>query len=223
MTPLSEAQVYHYVTESYLLVSGLIPDSTAKTAQEAMWKLLQAYPDDPLSWKTVTAAHQSFESHELLACYCSEFLDAAATLAEEHRETFHEPTKAYAINVFPSPDEWNWPRPHIDHSIKEHGHKTFPRAFRIAAMTFLSDVPTHGGGTIVWPRSHSVLHDIAMSDPIRYEMMWVLNQELLNLDIGEPVELTPKRGDVLFYSYLCAHAGSQNTSDCPRFALNTKW
>jgi ectoine hydroxylase-related dioxygenase (phytanoyl-CoA dioxygenase family) len=28
---------------------------------------------------------------------------------------------------------------------------------------------------------------------------------------------------VLFYHYLLAHAGSMNTSDRPRFALNMKW
>ena len=41
--------------------------------------------------------------------------------------------------------------------------------------------------------------------------------------VGEPVELTPRRGDVLFYHYLCAHAGSKNTSAVPRLALNMKW
>ena len=123
----------------------------------------------------------------------------------------------------PPSGEWKWPGPHIDHAIKEHLHKTFPRAFRIATMTFLSDVPPHGGGTVVWPGSHAVLERLAKSDPERFEMMWTLNQEVPHVTLADPVELTPKRGDVLFYSYLCAHAGSQNTSDRPRLALNAKW
>jgi ectoine hydroxylase-related dioxygenase (phytanoyl-CoA dioxygenase family) len=90
-------------------------------------------------------------------------------------------------------------------------------------MTFLSDVPPHGGGTIVWPGSHAVLEHLAKSDPTRFETMWALNQELPNAALDSPVELTPRRGDVLFYSYLCAHSGSQNTSDRPRLALNAKW
>ena len=53
--------------------------------------------------------------------------------------------------------------------------------------------------------------------------MWTLNQELGILELEPPVELTPRRGDALFYHYLCAHAGSMNTSDRPRFALNMKW
>jgi ectoine hydroxylase-related dioxygenase (phytanoyl-CoA dioxygenase family) len=54
-------------------------------------------------------------------------------------------------------------------------------------------------------------------------MMWMLKLEIEKLDLGPPVELTPRCGDVLFYHYLLAHSGSTNTSDRPRFALNMKW
>lgn len=188
-----------------------------------MWRLLEASPDDPESWKRIAAAHQAFDSPELLACYNPSLLAATALLAGDPPETIQAPKRAYAINVFPTPGEWSWPHPHIDHAIKEHGHHTFPRAFRVATMTFLSDVPLHGGGTVVWPGSHALLEGIAKSDPARFELMWTLNQELSRIDLGAPVELTPKRGDVLFYSYLCAHAGSRNVSDRPRLAMNAKW
>lgn len=223
MSVLTEAQVLQYAAESYLLLPGLMPDDTAATAEAAMWSLLQSHPDDPASWSNATSAHQVFDSPALLACYTPQMLEAAALLAGDPPDSIHAPKRAYAINVFPRPGEWQWPRPHIDHAIKEHGHKTFPRAFRVAAMTFLSDVPPHGGGTVVWPGSHQVLERLARSDPARFEMMWALNQELPNTVLSTPVELTPKRGDVLFYSYLCAHAGSQNTSSRPRLALNAKW
>ena len=141
-----------------------------------MWRLLGVDADDPASWAGVASAHQVFESPELLACYTPALLAAAGQLAGPE-ESFRAPGRAYAINVFPKPGESRLPRPHIDHAIKEHGHKTFPRAFRIAAMTFLSDVPPHGGGTVVWPGSHAVLERLARSDPDRFEMMWALNQE----------------------------------------------
>ena len=223
MTALSDEQIGHYNAQSYLLVSGLIPPSVSSAAETAMWRLLEASPDDPASWTGRQGAHQVFDSPELLACYTPAMLDAARTLAGEPNDPIPAPQRAYAINVFPTEEAWQWPKPHIDHAIMEHGHKTFPRAFRIAAMTFLSDVPPHGGGTVVWPGSHAVLERLARSDPARFETMWALNQELANAPLSDPVELTPRRGDVLFYSCLCAHAGSQNTSGRPRLALNAKW
>lgn len=222
MAALTTEQAEQYAAQSYLLVSGLIPERVAACAEEAMWCLLQASPDDRASWAG-KAGHQGFDSTELAACYTPAFLEAAAQLSGDAPETVHAPKRPYAINVFPTPGEWSWPQPHIDHAIKEHGHKTFPRAFRIAAMTFLNDVPPHGAGTVVWPGSHKLLEELALSDPTHFELMWTLNQELPNIALGDPVELTPRRGDVLFYSYLCAHAGSKNVSDRPRLALNAKW
>jgi hypothetical protein len=222
MAPLTDEQIRLYREQSYLLISGLIPDAVSRAAEAAMWRLLGVSPDDPAAWTSVSAAHQSLDSPELVACYTPEMLASAATLAGPN-EQIAAPKRAYAINVFPTAEPWQWPRPHIDHAIKEHRHKTFPRAFRIAAMTFLSDVEPHGGGTVVWPGSHAQLNRLARSDPARYEMMWTLNQELPNLALADPVELTPRRGDVLFYCYLCAHAGSRNTTARPRLALNAKW
>ena len=99
----------------------------------------------------IKGAHTVYEEPSLIACYTPQVLKAAAQLSGDDPATFRVPSRAYAINVFPQSGEWQWPRPHIDHAIKEAGHKTFPRAFRIAMMTYLSDVPPHGAGTIVWP------------------------------------------------------------------------
>lgn len=223
MAVLTEAQRQAYQEQGYLLASGLIPTEAAAAAAAAMWRALGARPDDPASWAAVPTGHQSYPEPELLACYTPEVLAAAALLAGDDPASFRAPTRAYAINIFPQDGAWRWPHPHLDHAIKEHGHKTFPRAFRLACMTYLSDVPPHGAGTVVWPGSARKLEALARSDPARYEMMWALNQDLDRAEIGDPVELTPRRGDVLFYHYLCAHAGSRNTSDRPRLALNMKW
>ncbi len=223
MSVLSAEQQRQYETEGFLLVSGLIPAEVAAEAEAAMWRALNADPQEPTSWEAARSAPRVFEEPALLACYTEPMLAAAATLAGDDPATFQPPKRAFALNVFPQEDEWQWPGPHIDHALKEHGHKTFPRAFRIAAMTFLSDVPPHGGGTIVWPGSHLKLERLAKSDPARYELMWTLNQEIRSVDLGDPVELQPKRGDVLLYHYLCAHSGSMNVSDRPRLALNAKW
>lgn len=219
---LTQAQQEAYNAQGYLLVSGLIALGVARAAEIAMRRLIGIDSQNPASWEGFKQGHQPFDDPALLACYTPEFC-AAAQLADDYPAFLKPPRQAYAINVFPRPGEWHWPHPHIDHALKDSGYHVFPRAFRIAAMTYLSDVPPHGGGTVVWPGSHQKLEDVAHADPARFELMWALNQELPKLDLGEPVELTPRCGDVLFYHYLCAHGGSMNTSDQPRLALNMKW
>jgi hypothetical protein len=223
MPTLTNDQRHLYDEQGYVLVSGLIPADTIRGAAAAMWDSIGADPADPATWSAVSAAHTRYDDAALCACYTPAFLEAAAELAGDPVETITAPTRALTINVFPGAGPWHWPSPHLDHSIREHGHKTFPRAFRVATMTFLSDVSPHGAGTVVWPGSHRKVLALAQSDPAKYETMWALNQDLGLAGIGEPVETTPRAGDVLFYHYLCAHAGSQNTSDRPRFALNAKW
>src|ERR1700730_2365247 len=51
MSVLTEAMAHEYVAQSYLLVSGLIPEGVAAAAEAAMWQLLNASPDDAASWE----------------------------------------------------------------------------------------------------------------------------------------------------------------------------
>ncbi len=179
---------------------------------------------DPATWANISDAHRTFHDPALQACFTPALLAAVAEVSGDPPETITAPDGAYTINVFPRLNTiWEWPRPHIDHAIRADGYRVFPRAFRVAGMTFLNDVPPHGAGTILWPGSHRKLADLARSDPERYEMMSALNHDLDRADLGDPVETTPRCGDVLLYHYLCAHAGSSNTSPQPRLALNIKW
>jgi hypothetical protein len=223
MSVLSEAQVREYEEQGFLLVSGLIPEPTAAAAEAAMWRVIGAEPGRPETWSAVKPNHHAYDDPALTAVYTPDFCAAAAQLGGDDPANYVPPRRAYVINIFPQEGEWRWPSPHIDHALKDAGHHVFPRAFRIAAMTFLSDVPPHGAGTIVWPGSHRKLEALAKSDPERYELMWALSRDIDRADLAPPLEMTPRRGDVLFYHYLCAHSGSMNTSDCPRLALNMKW
>lgn len=219
---LTQNQLDAYARNGYILVSGLIPDDISIAAAETIWDGMQARPDNPETWPD-NGYVQRHEEAEIVACYTDAYLHAASQLCGESLELIKTPRGATAINIFPSPEAWQPPHPHIDHAIKEHGHKTFPRPFNIATMTFLSDVEHQGGGTAVWPGSHRKIEALAHSDEAHYEYMWVLNKELDKADLGEAVVLAPKRGDVLFYDYFCAHAGSKNVSSQPRLALNYKW
>ena len=219
---LTRSQLDSYATDGYLLVSGLIPDPITSAGEAAMWQCMEANPNDPKTWQDGNYA-QGHGHPTLCACYTPEFLSTAAALCGDPPPSVAAPEGALAINIFPSTTEWQLPPPHIDHAIKEHGHKTFPRPFRVATMTFLTSVDQRGGGTAVWPGSQRKIEDLARSDNEQYEYMWRLNQDLHRAELGEPVVLAPRRGDVLFYQYLCAHSGSTNTSSRPRLALNRKW
>jgi hypothetical protein len=224
-TTLSREQIEFYLENGYILASGLISDDITLRAEAKLWQELGITPDEPEGWKDAESLGWTEMSAEIRACYTPAFLRAAMQLAEgEPEPTFFQPRKRHSvIPIFPEDGEWSHHGPHIDHAIRSHGEKTFPFAFRIAAMTYLNDVEPHSGGTIVWPRSHRKIEALARSNPERYEYMWVLQEDLHLVDIGDPFELTPKRGDVLFFHHLCAHTGSKNIGKRPRFALNTKW
>ena len=250
--PLSDKQVAQYHRDGCLLVSGLIPEPIAARAEAAMWECLRIDPNTPpASWENFHSGIRLYNHADLVNCYTLDCLAAASQLTGEDAATFsktdtHPKTYcapdfleaekakedltrffrwdcAYVINVFPTIGEWMLQEPHIDHSLPEHYHKTFPAVFRIGALTYLSDVEHHGGGTVVWRGSHRKIAAIAKADLKRYAYRNALSQDMPEMALGEPVELQPRRGDVLFLHHLCAHAGSQNLSTRPRFALNMKW
>ena len=219
---LSHDQVGQYFQNGYLLVSGLIPDGISAKAEQAMWRSLDLDSNHPKGWEGMGFVHNSNDP-DLVACYTPELISAAAQLSGDDASTLRTPSRAHTLNAFPKSSEWYLPNPHIDHSIKKDGYKTFPRAFRIASMIYLGDVKKHGGGTFVWPRSHHNIRALAESDPEKYGYMWVLGGDIQKVDLGEPIEMTPNHGDVLFYHFLCAHSGSTNVNDRPRFAVHFKW
>jgi ectoine hydroxylase-related dioxygenase (phytanoyl-CoA dioxygenase family) len=90
-------------------------------------------------------------------------------------------------------------------------------------LIYLTPISQHAGGTVVWPGSHRQLESIARSRPEDFEFLYALNEEIAKVPLRNPVEILTEAGDVLFYHYLCAHAGSTNTGDTVRLALNHKW
>ncbi len=122
---LTQEQIHHYETQGYLLVSGLIPDTTAANAEAAMWREMNATLEDRASWSNARNAARVLENPGLLACFTPDFIAAAACLAGDDPATFGQPTRALAINVFPTESEWTWPGAHIDHAI--HARFVSPR------------------------------------------------------------------------------------------------
>ena len=222
---LTISQITFYLENGYLLVPGLIPHDLIIRAEQAMWGCMGLSVLKPEDWPGSFSGSAVYPDEDLIKVYTEELLNAAWQLSQGdlERSNFDPPDVGFAINTFPSEEEWAPHGPHLDHAIKEHGHKTFPQAFRIASMTYLNDVCPHGGGTIVWPESHKKVEALSRSNPDYYEMIWKLNEDLGKIDIGEYVELTPKAGDALLYHPLCVHSGSINNSNKPRLAMNMKW
>lgn len=219
-----DEQLRIYGTQGYFLATGLIAPEITGEAAATMRRLQESGNTDSCEGSTSPHhVHQIYDEPSLLECYTPEMRAFAARLAGYDAARFRPPRRAYAITTFPCGGRWSWPQPHIDHAHQEYGHRVFPPPFRIAAIIYLSDVPPHGGGTMVWPGSHRNLEKLAKSRPTHYQMMSTLNLELDKVELGHPRELTPQCGDVLFYHYLCAHSGTINTSNRARLALNVKW
>jgi len=223
MSVLTPEQVVFYQENGYIVLSGLVPDEISLRAKAILDKWVEGDPRNPKATSSEPIPRTSEEEDAVVACYTDAILQAAAELVGDDISTFPRPHKPYPLHSYPTQEEWKPWGAHIDHAIKEHGHKTFPYAFRLASMLFFSDVEPHGGGTLVWPGSHLKTLALAKSNPEYYELMYTLNNELDKANLGEYVELTPKRGDILFYHYLCGHSGSMNVQNVPRLAMNAKW
>jgi len=201
----------------FVVTPGLISSAVIEEARDALSRRMAR------AHQAGDAALHSFRRDAAIrACFTKELRAFAAGLARVGRP-LRKPLSVLTITVMPTARAWERPLPHIDHANKEDGHRTFPPAFRLGCIVYLSDVRSQSGATIVWPGSHARIEALAKSDPERYQYRWALNRDLTLLDLGDPAELRANAGDVLFYHHLLAHAGSMNTGAEPRFALNHKW
>jgi hypothetical protein len=212
-TILTFDQHQFFTDNGYILLSGLVPEAIVETAAARLSELYEGN------------MFFGVKDPAFAACYTQDICRAARELSgnEGDFDTYYPVSGALAIVAQTSDRPWQTPSPHIDHALERDSFKVFPRPMRLASMFYLSDVHSHGGGTVVWPASHKKVEALAKTDTAKYERMFHLNNDLGVLDLGEPVELTPKKGDVLFYHYLCAHAGSTNNNPEPRLAINHKW
>jgi len=220
---VTPAQKLRYEREGYLLVRKLIPEDILTRAERAMRKVIQKCAEGTTTSKQHRMLQAPAEEPDLIAIFNLQFRATAAQLAGKNPETFAVPRQPWALVVFPHGKEWHWPQPHVDHALQEDHFKIFPPPLRIASISYLSDVPPHGGGTVVWPGSHKTLASFVKKDRKTYRYMSDLNLNLHKVSLNSPVELQPRAGDVLFYHYLCAHAAGMNVSSVPRLALGKKW
>jgi ectoine hydroxylase-related dioxygenase (phytanoyl-CoA dioxygenase family) len=211
---LGPQQVQTYADDGFLLLPHAIDSATVERARQVMIRKVANTSENPY--------HTSVWDSAVRACFNKAVCEVAAQLAGA-RKRLSRPWRVYTVTAFPTPKQWEWPSPHIDHAREEDAHRTFPPPFRVACLIYLTDVPPRSGGTIVWAGSHRRLEELAKSNIEGYKYLAALNRDILKVDLGQPKEITAEAGDVLFYQYLCAHSGSINCGATPRFALNHKW
>ena len=232
---LTQEQLAQYRLDGYVLVSGLISEETIANAEAAMWFTLGMNRDDPTSWSPFPEEtdglttnvnlglieHFGLQTPALLACCTPAFYEVQDQLAQKNPGAFHcqnpQPEAVWTRSVFPVSSDWNYFNGHVDGGYRPFN--VFPGSFRVSSLTYLDSGVTQGGGTVIWPWSHRKLSQAAMQSPDRYNILSDFKNPQQRFDLGEPIELRPSRGDVLFFHYLLVHSGSLNTSNKPRFAL----
>lgn len=222
-TPLSEEQIERFRREGCLFVPALVPESIARRAGAAMWETLGADERRPETWSRIGPYPHELRDERLVATYTDAMLAAGPQLAGVNVAAFLRPRHTLAFNNLPVDKAWEPHEPHIDRIIPDMRYRVSPRPYWIGALTYLSEVPPHGGGTIVWPGSHLKLQALVSAEPVKYRYLAALNDALDQVDLGPGLEVTASPGDVLFHHHLCVHAASDNLSGTPRLAIDHKW
>ena len=242
-----------YARDGYVVVSGLIEDETLTIAEAAVWNLLAIERNDTTAWPERRFFSSTMGGPEISALWTPAYRamaqalypeDEAPVLLDWHRNAergwFAEQTEAVynesglAMHVFPlrnnmyTRKEWKPPTPHLDHASQANAFRSCCLPMRMSTMTYLTSSPEthHGGSTVVWPKSHRLVADLAVSDPERFEMLHTLAHSLEEAGVQdlEPLELKVGAGDVLFHDMFTAHYGSENHAPGkPRLAFNMKW
>ena len=238
---LSKQQLTQFEEEGYLLLSGLIPQETVTKAEAAMWKMMGMDADDPDSWghfkrpplagfyMQKMADGRRIELYgvthlDVLACFTPEYLAIIKQLASGYPEIPHcksqHPDGIWALNQFPVSDsEWKWPSPHLDGGFRDL--RLDPGTFRVTSLTYLTEVKSHGGATVIWPEGAQRIREFRKKNPEFSNHVRDVGAHFPKMDLGEPMEVVAKQGDVLFFHHLLPHCGTMNVGSAPRFAIRS--
>ncbi len=235
---LSKQQLSQFEEQGYLLLSGLIPAETVKKAEETMWKLMGMDAADPDSWQRFQRPPLSgfymeqlsngnrielfgVTHPEVLACCTQDYRLVLRQLTRRYPDIPHcqskSPDGIWALNQFPVSASWKSPNPHLDGDFRDL--RLDPGSFRATSLTYLTGAPSHGGTTMIWPQGPQRIRDFRKKHPEFSNHVRDVRAMFPDMDLGEPMEVTAKPGDVLFFHHLLPHSGTINVSSSPRFAI----
>jgi len=235
---LSTAQLNQFEEEGYLLLSGLIPKDTIVQAEQAMWHSMGMDPDDPDTWEHFQRPFLTgfyiqkmwnekrielfgLTHPDVLACCTPDYLTVLNQLAERYPTIPHckskHPDSIWAMNQFPISAEWNMPSPHLDGYSRDLSLD--PGTFRASSLTYLTDANSHQGATMIWPEGPQRIREFRKKNPNSSNHIRSMLTQLPQIDLGEPMEVIAKQGDVLLFHHLLPHANTLNVGSSPRFAI----
>ena len=209
---LSKQQLAQFEEEGYLILSGLVPQETVTKAEEAMWHMMGMDADNPDSWEHFKrpplsgfymekmAGGRRIELYgvthlDVLACCTPDYLTVLKQLASRYPEIPHcesqHPDSIWALNQFPVSAEWKSPSPHLDGGFRDF--RLDPGTFRATSLTYLTDVDSHGGTTVIWPEGPQRIREFRKKNPEFSNHVRDVGALFPEMDLGEPMEVVAKQ------------------------------
>ena len=72
---------------------------------------------------------------------------------------------------------------------------------------------------MIWPEGPRRIRKFRKKNPECSNHVRDVRARFPEMDLGEPMEVVAKQGDVLFFHHLLPHSGTMNVGPSPRFAI----
>jgi hypothetical protein len=215
---LTPAQKQDIIDNGYTLLPGLVPPARVAAALRVINASL-GEGSDPAQLDTLRSQSWCPELTDHPAILDLLTGTAAWALAESaigagQLESVNHGQIAVRFPVTTEPGEV---RPHLDGMYTPHNGVTKGEIANFTALVgvYLSDVPTDNAGNFtVWPGSHR-----RYAEYFGREGAESLLRGMPPVDIGDPVQTTPRAGDVVLSHYQIGHGVAPNVSPHIRYAI----
>ena len=246
---LTDEQRHQLTTTGVLRIPAVLPRTTADEMADAVWASLVArgvQRDDPASWPSgFVAKLQSLSGARAFDKFRTPPVAALADDLLGPERWTDDSRWGPALVTFPEPGPWTVPHKvwHLD--LPGRGDPERPAAVRL--FGYVTDVVSHGGGTLVVEGSHELVRRMVIAAPdgeagssaevrkaliARHPWFRALCKEggervaqfMVDGDEIDGVrvrvaELTAAAGDVVTMLQWTMHNLSMNCADAPRFMV----
>ncbi len=220
---LDADQITHFKQHGFVILPGLIEDSTLATWRDQFWTHVGADRDDAGTWP------DDYVVKEFGVEPSFGGLAQIRQIVDQLGGDMFAGGGGSMLVQWPKPDaEWKAPtQGHID----GYGPNGWSGGFMLGATTYLEDVAPRGGGFYYWPDSHLPVQDYFRQHPEQIdgsfreldgweEKGWGLFSDD---SPSAPCEFVGAAGDVILWHYFLCHTGSPNVNSRPRQGVFSRW